>query len=307
MAVNRWIVTTTINPVTDAIKKYDAMPDWNLLVIGDRKTPSDYQLARGVYLSWDYQRTNYPGLCDLVGPDNTQRGRMIAFIEAYRHGAELVATIDDDCDPYPGWPGPIYVGKTLKADCFQCDQIVFDPLTTAGYAHLARGYPPQLKPMPCEIKPRPISPLVQENFWDGEADYDACWRIHGSTFEKCKAKKPFWSDAFSPINTQNLIIHGSVLKDHCGEIPFVGHASDIWAGYLFQAYHPNSTLYCPSNVKHWQERTLESVLKDLDEELYSYRNVLSFVESLKKFGSGGRVSLPDESVKAISLYRRYFE
>ena len=306
--MNRWIVTTTIGQVTDAIKKYDAIPDWNLLVVGDRKTPPDYQLERGLYLSWEYQKTNYPELCYLVGPDNTQRGRMIAFIEAYRHGAELVATIDDDCDPYEGWPGPIYVGKSnVKFDCFTCDQIVFDPLTTAGYAHPARGYPPQLTPTPCEVKLKSLSPLVQENMWDGEADYDACWRVHGSLFEKCKAKKPFWSDTYSPINTQNLIIHGSVLKDHCGEIPFVGHASDIWAGYLFQAYHPNSTLYCPANVKHWQERTLASVLKDLNEELYSYQNAMTFVESLKQLGSGGQVTLPDISVKAINLYRNYFK
>jgi hypothetical protein len=41
------IVTTTINPPTEAILKFDAMEDWDLVVIGDLKTPKDYALKRG--------------------------------------------------------------------------------------------------------------------------------------------------------------------------------------------------------------------------------------------------------------------
>ena len=36
------IVTTSINAPTEAIRKFDAMQDWDLVVIGDLKTPSDY-------------------------------------------------------------------------------------------------------------------------------------------------------------------------------------------------------------------------------------------------------------------------
>ena len=41
VAVNKVIVTTTINPPTEAILKYDAMPGWDLVVMGDLKTPAD--------------------------------------------------------------------------------------------------------------------------------------------------------------------------------------------------------------------------------------------------------------------------
>ena len=44
------IVTTSINAPTEAIRKFDAMQDWDLVVIGDLKTPSDYWLKRGMYL-----------------------------------------------------------------------------------------------------------------------------------------------------------------------------------------------------------------------------------------------------------------
>ena len=38
------IVTTTINPPTKAIETFQAMTDWELVVIGDKKTPRDYRL-----------------------------------------------------------------------------------------------------------------------------------------------------------------------------------------------------------------------------------------------------------------------
>ena len=41
------IVTTTINEPTEAIEKYDSLKDWELVVIGDKKTPKGYKLKRG--------------------------------------------------------------------------------------------------------------------------------------------------------------------------------------------------------------------------------------------------------------------
>ena len=45
------IVSTTINPPTEAICRFDFMLDWDLVVIGDLKTPKDYALKRGAYYS----------------------------------------------------------------------------------------------------------------------------------------------------------------------------------------------------------------------------------------------------------------
>ncbi len=44
------IVTTTINPPTKAVKLFQAMKEWDLVVIGDLKTPKDYHLERGLYM-----------------------------------------------------------------------------------------------------------------------------------------------------------------------------------------------------------------------------------------------------------------
>ena len=49
------IVTTTINPPTEAIRRFQEMKDWDLVVIGDKKTPADYKLERGTYVTPEMQ------------------------------------------------------------------------------------------------------------------------------------------------------------------------------------------------------------------------------------------------------------
>ena len=49
--MKKFIVCTTINKPTLAIKKFDSMQGWKLIVVGDKKTPKDYKLKNGIYLS----------------------------------------------------------------------------------------------------------------------------------------------------------------------------------------------------------------------------------------------------------------
>ena len=48
-------VITTINSPTKAIKKFDMMRSSKLLVIGDKKTPKNFSIKRGDYLSYKDQ------------------------------------------------------------------------------------------------------------------------------------------------------------------------------------------------------------------------------------------------------------
>lgn len=49
------IVTTTINAPTKAIEKFQSLPDWELVVIGDKKTPQDFHLISGIYVPREEQ------------------------------------------------------------------------------------------------------------------------------------------------------------------------------------------------------------------------------------------------------------
>ena len=50
MSQTKVIVTTTINPPTEAIERFQMLADWELVVIGDKKTPQNYHLERGTYV-----------------------------------------------------------------------------------------------------------------------------------------------------------------------------------------------------------------------------------------------------------------
>ena len=46
--LNKYIITTTINNPTEAINKFDNMPYWKIIVVRDKKTPSNYNLRNGI-------------------------------------------------------------------------------------------------------------------------------------------------------------------------------------------------------------------------------------------------------------------
>ena len=67
------IVTTTINHPTKAIDLFQSMDDWELVVIGDKKTPKDYQLRKGIYVSPEEQERYDKSLSDAIGWNCIQR------------------------------------------------------------------------------------------------------------------------------------------------------------------------------------------------------------------------------------------
>ena len=53
------IVTTTINQPTKALKRFSKFNDWELIVIGDLKTPhNSYENFNCIYLSPETQERN---------------------------------------------------------------------------------------------------------------------------------------------------------------------------------------------------------------------------------------------------------
>ena len=67
------IVTTTINPVTEAIERFDSLAGWHLIVIGDKKTPRPYELSEGTYVSAEEQELYDKQLSDAIGWNCIQR------------------------------------------------------------------------------------------------------------------------------------------------------------------------------------------------------------------------------------------
>ncbi len=302
---DRVIVTTTINPPTEAVRLFDSLPGWHLVVVGDLKTPDDYSLEKGTYVSPGEQEAIDNELSRLIGWNCIQR-RNFGFLVAREMGAETVAVVDDDNVPYPQWGTHLFVGHDVEANVYATSLPAFDPVGATNYPHLwHRGYPLQLLPMRdySNCTRRSVHADIQADFWDGDPDVDAICRMQFAPY--CRfdpALFPIAAAAMSPFNSQNTFLSARWLE-HYFLFPHVGRMDDIWAAYHVQAQGARVVFGKPSVV---QKRNPHDLVIDMKREYLGYENNLAIVESLADDPDAVFRFLPVETVAAFERYRSHF-
>lgn len=303
--MNKVIVTTTINPPTEAIARFDAMPDWHLVVIGDLKTPPDYRLSRGTYIGPDEQERYDRALSDAIGWNCIQR-RNIGLCIARDLGAEIVAVVDDDNIPLPGWGEELLLGRAVPANVYLTDLPAFDPVGATNYPHLwHRGYPLQLLARRdySRRERREIVPDIQADFWNGDPDIDAICRMeHAPDCDFDPAAFPLAADKPAPFNSQNTFLSAAVLGDYF-LFPHVGRMDDIWAAYYVQACDRRVVFGRPSV---FQARNPHDMIRDMRQEYLGYENNLSLIQDLATDPEAILAYLPGRAIRAWQLFRRHF-
>ncbi len=301
------IVTTTINPVTEALRRFQQMGDWELVVVGDLKTPKDYasQLGRGIYVSPEMQEARDKELSDAIGWNCIQR-RNFGLLWAHDLGADIVALIDDDNIPYPFWGKDLYVGQEVEVDYYETDLPAFDPVGATNYRNLwHRGYPLQLLPKRdySSKSRRRITVDVQADFWNGDPDIDAICRMeHAPNCIFDDKYFPMSSNKLAPFNSQNTFISAKWLKDYF-LFPHVGRMDDIWAAYYIQAKGCRVVF---SKASVFQARNPHDLVRDMKAEYLGYENNLKIVEELPKDPEKIFNFLPGRAIYAFKCYQRHF-
>lgn len=299
------IVTTTINPPTEAIIKFDAMTDWELVVIGDLKTPQDYALKNGRYYTPADQEKYDKGLSDAIGWNCIQR-RNFGLLIAYEMGADLVAVIDDDNIPLAGWGENLIAGSTAEVNWYETDLPAFDPIGATNHGHLwHRGYPLQLLPQRdySRVSRKAVHVDVQADFWNGDPDIDAICRMeHKPDCDFDHSVFPLAANRMAPFNSQNTFITRAVLADYF-LFPFCGRMDDIWAAYYVQAKGRQVVFGAPSV---FQLRNEHDLVRDMRAEYLGYENNLNLVRDVTADPEAILSYLPGRAIRAFNLYRRHF-
>lgn len=301
------IVTTTINPPTEALSKYLSMPDWGVVIVGDLKTPRGvYEklekelVGRVKYISPEFQENQYPKLSRLIGWNCIMR-RNFGLIEAYKLGADIIAEVDDDNIPYSNWNKNIYVNKEILADYYETKLPVFDPLSVTNNKHLwHRGFPLELIPQKNKINKkgqRKIKVLVQAGLWNGDPDVDAIGRLIYRPDVKFDIKKPYFSNKPTVFNSQNTLLSREILPDYF-LFPHIGRMDDIWGGLVAQYHHPGSVLFTKPTV--FQARNKQNIFKNMDDEYMGYKKTLEFISNINKL----KEFLPNSSYSAFVEYKK---
>ena len=302
--MKKFIISTTINPPTEAIEKFDNLKDWNLIVSGDLKTPPNYKLKNGIYISPKDQEKISKKLSNLIGWNCIQR-RNFAMIMAYKQGADIIATIDDDNIPFANWGKNLLIESKVSANKYITKEEAFDPISVTNYKHLwHRGFPLQIlknKNKNKDIKKINSDFDVQADFWNGDPDIDAVCRMEHAP--ECKFQTsvfPFTSNKMSPFNSQNTYLKRKVME-HYFLFPHIGRMDDIWASYYVEA-KGFKVLYNKTSV--YQQRNVHDLTKDMKKEYIGYENNLNLIKELKKNPNNIKKFLPKKSWEAFKLYQQ---
>lgn len=307
--MKRAIVTTTINPPSKALNLFAQKKDWNLIVVGDLITPHkefrsfEKKFSNVLYLSPEDQEKKYKKLSDAIGWRKIQR-RNIGYLEAYRMGSEIVASVDDDNIPYPDWGENLIIGSKTEVNHYKETGLVFDPVGATNTPNIwHRGFPIQLVNKRKYDKPskKVMKFDIQADFWDGDPDIDAICRMILSPEVKYQKKYfPLASNKISPFNSQNTFLSRKVLVDYF-LFPDIGRMDDIWASYyvLSKGY---KVVYSHATVK--QERNVHDLTKDMKNEYIGYENNIELINQLKINPDNIINFLPKSAITAFKLYRK---
>ncbi|CAD6195933.1 unnamed protein product [Caenorhabditis auriculariae] len=125
----KWIVVTSVNPPTNDVIRLASFREWNLVVVGDTKTPKNWHLDGVHFLDVDFQKSLGFGILDVI-PYKSYTRKNIGYLYAIAHGAEWIYDTDDDNKPYGKGLDQFDYTPTVSGLRYQVDNRSVDSRTT---------------------------------------------------------------------------------------------------------------------------------------------------------------------------------
>jgi len=290
MNSNKFIVVTTINPVTEQIKEFKKIKGYNLVIVADKKTPQ-YTDSDLIFL--DVKKQEELGLHSIeTCPYNSYVRKNIGYLFAMNQSADLIAETDDDNGPLPGW------GENI--DFFPDNsRIVSSPKTFNIFSEFTdmkiwpRGFP--LENI-CDKEQAKIDTIqnpkvgVWNGLVNGEPDVDAIYRLTIGKHIEFQNNSPLLLEkgVFAPFNSQNTFWQKEFFPYMYLPVTVEWRFSDILRGYVAQRCLWEHDAYLgftgPTVI---QKRNRRNYMKDFKDETQTYLltkkviNLLSEIELSK--------------------------
>lgn len=291
LAHEKWIVVTTINYPTPALKKLAQLKDWHLVVVGDKKTPKDWYLENCDFLSEEKQeQLDYAIIKHL--PWNHYSRKNIGYLYAIEHGARIIYETDDD---------NVILGDTINflpehISCMQAKSLhgLVNPYAYFGQPTVwPRGYPLRhiLSPTTSEIIAINRSWVpIQQGLVNGDTDVDAIFRLtrnnNNLTFQSNKLPLTIAHKTMTPFNTQNTLFYYDAFWGLLVPISVSFRVSDIWRGYWMQRLlwdlGGHLCFIAPTAT---QDRNDHDLLKDFIDEADLYTKAEDLIQFLTTWQS----------------------
>lgn len=204
----QYIVVTSIFSPTKAIQQFSELTDYHLIVVGDKKTPSNWTLEKTFFLSVEEQkRLDFNILKNL--PYNHYSRKMIGYLYAIKNRAEVIIDTDDDNIPKKDWGFPSFQGNYLTSQENLGFVNVYRYFSDTSI--WPRGFPlnriTDAKSILCDDSL--INKNVEVGVWqamaDGDPDVDAIYRLTINQLCYFNERDPvvFEDGTVCPFNSQN--------------------------------------------------------------------------------------------------------
>ena len=277
------IVITSIFPPTDAVRAFASMEDYELIVVGDRKTPADWQCDGVQFLDVTAQEALAQKFCALV-PFNNYARKMLGYVAALRARPPAIVDSDDDNLPYEGWGFPPFDGRYARIKGGQGFVNIF-----AGYTEhkiWPRGLPLS-HVQPARAIARAPAADCKIGVWNGladlEPDVDAIYRLTADHPDQFRFEKNpplvLENGSYTPFNSQNTIFAPACFPLLYLPISVSFRFTDILRGYVAQCimqHHGLQVGFTQASV--YQLRNPHDLMDDLRLEVEMYLRVEEAVE-----------------------------
>lgn len=289
MDKNTAIIITSISAPNAVMKSFaegSKQHGAEFIVIGDTKTPADFQLDGCNYYSVEQQRA-LPFAFAKACPERHYSRKNIGYLIAAKNGAEQIIESDDDNYPRENF----WNNRSRKHQAYD--------ISNEGwlnvYAHYSKGY---IWPRgyPLEQLHKVVMPLetfdvkeldcpIQQGLADENPDIDAVFRLTQAlphSFDY-KHKIGLGNKTWCPYNSQNTTHYKEAfpllyLPSYCSF-----RMTDIWRSFVAQriAWENNwHILFEEATV--WQERNEHNLLRDFEDEIPGYLNNAKIATTLEK-------------------------
>jgi hypothetical protein len=207
--MKKYIVITSIFNPTEAVIAFSKMEDYQLIVVGDKKTPADWHCNNVDYMSIAQQETLEYELSKIL-PYNHYCRKMLGYLKAIKNGADYIIDTDDDNIPKDKWNFPEF---EQKYNCIPGDKWFINIYQLYTKQKIwTRGLPLRLINKDFQLEKDLFVNNCKVGIWQGLADedpdVDAVFRLTNDTPCYFEEREPvvLSKGTISPFNTQNTII-----------------------------------------------------------------------------------------------------
>jgi hypothetical protein len=285
-----YVVITSINNLTESIRKFSAIPDWHVIVVGDLKSKR-YSHPNVTYLGVEEQmKLNL--FSALTTPYNHYSRKNLGYLYAISKGANLIFDTDDDTIPYDDW---------YPRD-FVCDKLVDGSTVINPYTLFTKEkcWPRGLdlshinKPNTYTISNKGSKIGVWQGVIDDDSDFDAIYRLTINKHIKFNKEDDvaIGTRCYTPFNTQSTLWNTKFHSLLYVPISVDFRFTDILKGYIAQRimwdYGYQVGFHYPNT---YQVRNEHDFYKDFLDEISMYRSIPSLMNTLES------IKLQNESIE----------